>query len=223
MPSNNSSRVKIIGQKIIGLKVIGLTGGIASGKNFVAEIFTKNGAAVFDADKEVHNLLESDKATILQVKKEFPESFVDGKIERKILGRIVFADEKKLRLLEEILHVKVRENYRKFLFEADKSGKKLVVLNIPLLLETEGYESDYVVAILASPSIRKKRFLARAKKSNPKNFAAEKRNLEKKFTQIIAKQLTNTERKSRADFVVNTSKSKAETVNQVEDFLKMIA
>lgn len=221
MSGNNPPRTKII-----GLKVIGLTGGIAAGKNFVAEIFAAEGAAIFDADKEVHKLLELDAATIAQVKKNFPESFVDNKIERKILGKIVFADEKKLRVLEEILHPKVRENYREFLSAAQKSGKKIAVLNIPLLLETKGYECDYVLAVLASLAVRKKRFLARAKKNytktNPQNFLRDKKSLEEKFTQIIAKQLTNAERKARADFVVNTGKSKLETIKQVKKIISLV-
>ena len=59
------------------MKIIGLTGGVASGKNFVAEIFAQKGAVIFDADKEVHRLLDSDKSTISKVKKIFPESFLN--------------------------------------------------------------------------------------------------------------------------------------------------
>lgn len=213
MPSNHSS----------GIKIIGLTGGIASGKNFVAEIFLRNGAAVFDADKEVHKLLEADRSVVAQVKKIFPESFVEQKISRKILGKIVFADEKKLRILEKILHAKVRKKYQEFLAESQKSKKKIAVLNIPLLLETRGYKCDYVLAILASPSIQKKRFLARAKKSDPKNFVKEQKNLEKKFEQIRSKQISNQERKYAADFVVNSGLSKNLVTQQVRRVLDTVS
>jgi dephospho-CoA kinase len=81
------------------MKIIGLTGGIASGKNFVAEIFQKNGAAVFDADKEVHELLESHAEAIKEVKENFPESVIGKKISRKLLGQIVFSDPQKLKIL----------------------------------------------------------------------------------------------------------------------------
>ncbi len=201
------------------MKIIGLTGGIASGKNFVAGIFVQNGAAVFDADKEVHKLLELDQSTIAEVKKKFHESFVAGKIERKILGKIVFADAEKLKILEKILHPKVRKKYQEFLEVAQKEKKKIAVLNIPLLLETESYKCDKILAIIAAPSIQKKRFLARAKKNNPRNFAAEKKNLEKKFEQIRAKQISNSERKLRADFVVNSGVSKKKTEQQVNKII----
>jgi dephospho-CoA kinase len=205
------------------MKIIGLTGGIASGKNFVAEIFRQKGAAVFDADCEVHSLLELDKSTILQVKNSFPESFVEGKIERKILGKIVFASAQKLKILEEILHPQVRKKYQEFLATAQKEKKKIAVLNIPLLLETQGYECDKILAITASPSIQKKRFLARARKNNPKNFALEKKNLEKKFEQIRSKQISNFERKSRADFTINSNASKSFVIAQVKKIFSIVS
>ena len=210
MPSNDSSRIKIIG----------LTGGIASGKNFVAEIFAQEGAAVFDEDKEVHKLFELDKSTIAEVKKNFPTSFVEGKISRKILGKIVFENAKELQILEKIIHPKVRKKYQEFLENSCQQGKKLIVLNVPLLLEVDVYKCDKILAILASPSIQKKRFLARARKNNPKIFAAEKKNLEKRFEQIRAKQVSNKVRKFKADLVINTNGSKAETLQQI---IKIIA
>ncbi|MBU6339509.1 MAG: dephospho-CoA kinase [Rickettsiales bacterium] len=201
------------------MKIIGLSGGVASGKNFIADIFAKKGAAVFDADAEVHKLLELDKSTIDEVKKIFPESFIDKKINRKILGKIVFADEKKLRILEKILHPKVRENYQKFLKQAKKEKREIAVLNIPLLLENEGYKCDYIVAILIPPSIQRKRFLMRAKAKSPKNFLRDKNNLIKKFEQIRSKQITNSERKNLADFVIYNNKSKAFVSSQVNNLI----
>ncbi len=171
--------------------VVGLTGGIAAGKNFVADIFAKNGAIIFDADKEVHQLLESDKSTVEEVVKNFSESLVDGKIDRKILAKIVFSNEEKLRILEKILHPKVRQKYQEFLAYAQKQKIKLVVLNVPLLLEAEGYKSDYIVAITAPLELRKKRYLLRSKNSDLKTF-----------NKIRRKQLSDLERKKRADFVI---------------------
>lgn len=219
MSGENSNRTAVKLTNNFLVKIIGLSGGIASGKNFVADVFAKNGAAIFDADKEVHMLLESDTATISEIKKKFPKSFAAGKIDRKLLGEIVFNDQNKLRVLEKILHEKVRQNYQKFLAKAKKEKHKLAVLNIPLLHETDSYKCDKIVAIIASESLRKKRFLARARKKDPRNFVKESNNLAKKFEQIIANQLTNLERKSLADFVVNTNKSKAEVVRQVQKII----
>ncbi len=201
------------------MKIIGLTGGIASGKNLIAEIFAKNGAAVFDADAEVHKLLESGKSTIQAVKKNFPESFVEQKIDRKILGKIVFGDAKKLQILEKILHPKVRKNYQEFLKSAREEKKKLAVLNIPLLLEVKGYKCDCIVAIIATKAVQKKRFLAREKNKNPDAKIFES---EKKFAQIILKQISNSERKAKADFVIKNDGNRSDAVVQVKKILQKL-
>ncbi len=204
------------------MKIIGLTGGIATGKNFVADIFTKNGAAIFDADQEVHKLLESDKSTFEEVKKYFPEVIVSNKIERKILGKIVFDDEKKIKTLEKIIHPEIRKNYQKFLQNAKKDKKEIVILNIPLLLESKGYKCDKIIAIITKKSLQKERFLIREKESNPKNFAVEKKNLEKKFEQIYKKQINNLARKKAADFVVMNNGSKLDLASQINKILQKI-
>lgn len=197
------------------MKIIGLSGGIASGKNFVADIFAKKNAAIFDADKETHKILDSDKGLILQVTKAFPSCFVDRKIDRKVLGKIVFNDVKKLQILEGIIHPVIRKKYSKFLSEARKQNKKFAVLNIPLLLEKEGYDCDVVIALLISPSLQKARFFSRFKNLSQKELA-------EKFRKISQLQLKNSQRKSRAHFVVNTGLSKAKTVKQVEEIIKKL-
>ncbi len=204
------------------MKIIGLTGGIASGKNFIAEIFANNGAAIFDADEEVHKLLESDKSTIEEVKKFSPESFIEQKINRKILGKIVFSNSEKLEMLEKILHPKVRKKYQSFLDKSKKEGRKMVILNIPLLLEKKGYECDKIIAVISAKSIQRNRFLERAKESYPEIFAEEKENLIKQFEKIFLKQTTNKDRKKVADFVIDNTKSRDFTISQVKSLNKLL-
>ena len=204
------------------MKIIGLSGGIASGKNFLAEIFAKNGAAIFDADKEVHKLLESDKSTFDEVLKKFPQAIINKKIDRKILGKIVFADEKKLKILEKILHPQVRKKYQEFLKIAEKEKREIVVLNVPLLLESEVYKCDKILAIITSKALQKQRFLEREKEKNPQVFSAEKKSLEKKFAQIRSKQISNLERKRKADFIINGSAAKAEIIKQIKKIIEEI-
>lgn len=199
------------------MKILGLTGGIASGKNFVADIFAKNGAAVFDADAEVHKMFCDDKDLILKVLEAFPQikKSTSQEIDRKALGKIVFSDPKKLDILEEIIHPIVRKKYKDFLKKSRQEGRKIIVLNIPLLLEKQGYDCDKVVAILIPPSLQKRRFFARKKNDS-------KQELENKFKKITQIQLKNKERKEMADFVINTRFSKAETARQVKDILRKL-
>lgn len=172
------------------MKILGLTGGVASSKNHIANIFAKKGAMVFDADFEVHQLLKSNKSTIDKVREKFPTSFVNAKIDRAILGKIVFADAEKLRLLEEIIHPEIRRRYSEFVAIAEKESAKILLLNIPLLLETQGYDCDKIIAIIAGEEMQKKRFLERPNAS------------EEKFYQIKSKQLSDEERLKKANFVI---------------------
>lgn len=201
------------------MKIIGLTGGIASGKNFVADIFKSKGAAIFDADFEVHKLLESDQNIIAEVSNAFPGSCIDAKIDRKILGKIVFQNKDKLQILEDIIHPIIRQEYYKFLERSESEGRELVLLNIPLLLEKKGYECDKIIAITIDPEIQKERFLERFKKSNNSDFT----DLDERFNKITASQMSNSQRESLADFVIDNSGSREEFINQIEDLLIKIS
>ncbi|MSP33975.1 MAG: dephospho-CoA kinase [Rickettsiales bacterium] len=198
------------------MKIIGLTGGIASGKNFVADIFAKNGAAIFDADFEVHQIYNNNKNFISKIKKLFPQSVVDEKIDRKILGKIVFSDAKKLKILEKNIHPIIRKKYDQFLLKSRQEKRKIVVLNIPLLLEKQGYKCDKIISLLIPPSLQKRRFLSRNKNESQQD-------LEKKFTKIARFQMNNEERKKRSDFVIHAKFSKAHTKMQAEKILQRIA
>lgn len=187
------------------MEIIGITGGIASGKNFIANNLAKHlDAKIFDADLEVHKILEFNKKTIDEVANYFPESLENSKINRKILGNIVFQDNKKLKILEDIIHKKVRENYKIFLDFAKNEGCKFIILNIPLLLEKKGYNFDKLIAITVSPSIQKKRFILRAKENGEEILEK----LENKFKKISNKQFKNSQRIKNADFVINNNFSK---------------
>jgi dephospho-CoA kinase len=201
------------------MKIIGLAGGIASGKNFVAEIFRQTGAAVFDADEEVHKLLQFDKTVIRAIKKFSPESFIDKKVNRKNLAELVFNNPAKLKILETILHPGVRKKYCEFLQNSQKENKKIVVLNIPLLLENNFYKCDKIIALIIPFAVQKNRFLARAKKADPKNFLCNKKFFEKRFEQIKSIQISDLERKRRADFIVNSGLSKAATMRQIQKII----
>ncbi len=193
------------------MKTIGLTGGIAAGKNFVAEIFAKNGAAIFDADKETHDLLESDQLTLAEIQKNFPKAIINQKINRKALGEIVFSDKNKLRILEEIIHPQIRRKYQEFLQNSQNNGHKIAVLNVPLLLETKAYPCDYIIALIAPKEIKKSRFLARSQ-----DFS---KDAEELFEKIHGNQIDDEARKSKADFIINTSMSKLEVEKQVLEIL----
>lgn len=201
--------------------IVGLTGGIASGKNFVADIFAKNGAAIFDADKEVHNLMEYDESAINEVAEKFPGSFFEGKINRSKLSELIFVNEdsyvKNIENLEKIFHPKVRNKYYEFLTRCEAEDKKIVVLNIPLLLETKSYDCDKIIAIIVDEDLRKKRFLERSKSSK-----SSKAKLEKKFQQVLSRQVSDEQRRQSADFIIDNNGSKIETEKQVLEVISQL-
>jgi dephospho-CoA kinase len=124
-------------KKIRKKPIIGILGGISSGKSTVAAEFAKLGCAVIDADAIAHQLLDKKSITkkIIQL---FGESIIDsdGKISRRALADIVFADEDKLLLLNEILHPLVLRQTRKLIKTFNNRQKiKAIVLDMPLLAE----------------------------------------------------------------------------------------
>jgi dephospho-CoA kinase len=201
------------------MKIIGLSGGVAAGKNFIAEIFAKFGCAIFDADLQVHNLIASDLEVIEKIKKNFPESFIEGKIERKILGKIVFADKKKLKILEEIIHPKVQKKYQEFFVKCQRKKIEFLLLNIPLLQESSYYKCDFTIAIIASKDARLKRFITREKQKNPQSLI---KDLKLKFSQITENQISDSVRKKQADFVIKNDDSALRVERQVAEILKEI-
>lgn len=189
--------------------VLGLTGGLAMGKSTVANMFAQEKAAVHNADEMVHHILESDPVIIDEIKTRWPQAFVQEHVSRKILGDIVFHDEKALKMLEAMIHPRVAAAELDFINQARHAGKWLVVLDIPLLYET-GAESrlDYVAVVSAPPDVQRQRAFAR------KNMT------EDKFQQILAHQMPDEKKRLRADFIIDTYKPLEETQARVLEIIE---
>lgn len=196
--------------------IIGLTGGVASGKSFVQEMLRLEKIPVFDADYEVHQLIAENKKVISAIKKSFPNSVVNDKIDRKILGLEVFDNKEKLTKLEQIIYPSLHKKEDEFIKENQRKKAKFVVLNIPLLLEKKRDKNcDKIIAILASKQIRFERFKKRFKNESLLE-------IKKKFNQIVSNQTSDLQRKSKADFLIYNSSSKAFCARQVKSIIKTI-
>ena len=179
---------------------IGLTGGIGMGKSTVAALMRGFGLPVYNADQAVHKLLSKNGKGVKPVAKLFPETLRGKAIDRKILGRIVFGHAGKLKKLEKILHVLVRQEEKKFLRTAYSKKMKAAVLEIPLLFETNSDKRcDCVICVTAPRAIQRKRVILRPGMTKEKLKA------------IQARQLADKVKRKRADYVINTSGSKADT------------
>jgi dephospho-CoA kinase len=124
------------------MKIVGLTGGIASGKSFVAEILASHGAVIIDADRLSREVVEPGEPAFRAVIREFGEVILraDGSLDRKALGRVVFSDAEARRALEEIVHPAVAERAARRLAEERIKGTPVVFYVVPLLFEA-GLES----------------------------------------------------------------------------------
>lgn len=181
------------------------------GKSTVARIFAEFGAKVSDADALVHQLLEEDVSLIANIAQAFPDAVEGGIINRAILGQQVFADDAKLKELEQLLHPKIRAKNLQLIEQAKQEGLKLLVQDIPLLFET-GAEAmcDAVLVVTASPEIQRERVMAREGMT------------EEKFAQILAHQMPDAEKRQRADYIINTSSGMETARAQVEALMSKL-
>ncbi|HYI40233.1 MAG TPA: dephospho-CoA kinase [Allosphingosinicella sp.] len=190
--------------------VLGLTGSIGMGKSTVARMFADEGIPVFDADAAVHRLQGPQGALVDEIEAHFPGTTGPGGVNRGALAERVLGKPEALRRLEALIHPAVGLERQAFL--AAHSGAPLVLLDIPLLFEAGGSgQVDKIVVVSAPPGVQRKRVLARPGMS------------EEKFGLILARQLSDEEKRARADFVIPTGGSLEETRRAVRRILACLA
>ena len=178
--------------------ILGLTGSIGMGKSTVAKMFADEGVPVFDADAVVHRLQGPEGALVGEIEAHFPGTTGLGGVNRTALAEAVLGEGEKLRRLEGLIHPAVRREREAFL--ARHADAPLVLLDIPLLFEKDGWRDVDKIAVVSAPAgIQRERVLARA------GMTAEK------FERILGLQLPDAEKRARADFVIPTGGSKDET------------
>jgi dephospho-CoA kinase len=190
--------------------VLGLTGSLGMGKSTTAGFFAELGVPVHDADAAVHRLYKGEAAPLIEA--AFPGTTRGGEVDREKLAQRVLNDAAAIKKLEGIVHPLVRAAEERFLAEAKKNNAKVAVLDIPLLFETEGdRRCDAVVVVSAPEDVQRARMLERPGMTAPK------------FTAILARQMSDAEKRRRADFVVDTSKGFDAAREQVREILARVA
>jgi dephospho-CoA kinase len=144
---------------------VGLTGGIATGKSTVVRMLVKQGARVIDHDGLVHALQEPGQPVWKSIVVSFGRDILDTeeRIDRKKLGKLVFDNEQRRKLLESIVHPAVLEEAQRQREEIFRANEKAIILSdIPLLLEVGMKdEFDLVLLVYASPELQIKRVMRR--------------------------------------------------------------
>ncbi|MCD5323821.1 MULTISPECIES: dephospho-CoA kinase [Pontibacillus] len=191
--------------------VIGLTGSIATGKSTVSLMFEEYNIPVVDADKLSRKVVEPGREAYNQVVSVFGEGILrdDRTLDRKALGEIVFNDEGKRKQLNDIVHPAVRQEMVR---ERDRyldRGDKAVVLDIPLLFESNltGYV-DKTLVVAVDEEVQLQRLMERDESSKEEALSR------------IRSQLSITEKVRMADEVIDNNGSKRETYDQLEAILR---
>lgn len=172
----------------MGLK-IGITGGIGSGKTFLAKLFEALGVPVYNADEEAKRLMNSDTRIKKQLIELFGEAtYKDGKLDRTFLATIVFSDKEKLELLNGIVHPIVIQEAKDW---AERQTSRYSLKEAALLFESGSYkELDYTILVTAPMDVRIQRVIKRDSVT------------EQQVRERISKQLSDEEKLQLADFVI---------------------
>jgi dephospho-CoA kinase len=190
--------------------IIGLTGSIGMGKSAVAAMFAAAGVPVFDADAEVRALQGPEGALLAPIEAAFPGSTADEGVLRDVLGAQVFGNPEALARLEAIVHPALGEKRAHFL--SRHRDAPLIVFDVPLLFEKGGHATvDRIVVVSAPPEVQRERVLARPGMTP------------EKLAHILALQTPDAEKRARADFVIDTGTTLAQTEREVRALISELS
>ncbi|MDH3339291.1 MAG: dephospho-CoA kinase [Gammaproteobacteria bacterium] len=190
---------------------VGLTGGIASGKSTVADMFRVLGAAVIDTDVIAREVVTPGRPALAQIRRAFGESMIrkDGTLDRNAMRQLVFSDEAARRELEAILHPRIQAEARR---QADEAGGEYQIIVIPLLVESSLKSFvDRILVVDCDTDTQIRRLLARDAES------------EKQARRILAAQTSRDERLAIADDVITNDGPLTDTKRQVAALHKRYA
>lgn len=187
--------------------LVGLTGGIATGKSTVSELFRMLGAVVIDADQLARDVVEPGQPALAEIARAFGDHVLDagGRLDRKALGAVVFADPARRRRLEAIVHPRIRQRLARRLADLTEEGfRGLVVFDAPVIVESGFHrEMDKLVVVTADEATQLARLKAREGIGDDE---ARRR---------IACQLPLAEKVALADYVIDNSGDRAATETAV--------
>jgi dephospho-CoA kinase len=195
------------------MKIIGITGNFKTGKSTVLKLFAAEGLEVIDADKLAHTYLAKEQI-IQAIKNRFPQEadlIKDGRINRNVLGQLVFNNQDDLRWLNTLIHPLVISDIKKRLNEIKKSRpESLVAVEIPLLYEAQLQDLvDVIIVVSLERNIQLER-------------AASDGFSEEESLKRIESQLDLTKKEDQAHFIINNSGNVENTKKQVIDILKEV-
>ena len=198
------------------MKIIGLTGNIASGKTTVGEMFEKLGAKIIDADLVARTVVEPQKPAFKEIVDKFGSAILstDGTIDREKLGEIVFNDEDKRKILNEITHPRIVEEITEILESSRGEGVDVIIIEAALIVEKGGWLQDIIESLIVVSAIedsRIERLMSRNKYSREEALSR------------INSQMPGAEKEKHGDYIIDNSESPEATERQVLNIWKEIS
>lgn len=186
---------------------IALTGGIATGKSTVASLMALNGMRVIDADTISHEILQDNYQWVSDT---FGSEYVkNAKVDRTLLGAMIFSHPAEKKVLEDFLHPKIRDAIEEQSEKQDGFAFPYLI-DIPLFFENTAYDIQNSVVVYTPSEIQLERFIQRNKYS------------EEESLKRIASQMPIEEKKEKATWVIDNSKNLKHLQQEVEDFVTII-
>ncbi|MEO0497848.1 MAG: dephospho-CoA kinase [Pseudomonadota bacterium] len=193
------------------MHILGLTGSIGMGKSTTADFFRQAGVPVHDADAVVHEAYSGVLTPTIEA--AFPGTTTNGVVDRRELSARLkgLGGSDNLKRLEAIVHPHVRSVEEQFRETGRRHGEPLIVLDIPLLFETNREGSvDSVLVVTAPEDVQRQRVLARPDMT------------EDKLTAILARQMTDADKRARADHIIDTSHGLAHAKDKVQELIEQL-
>lgn len=192
---------------------LGLTGGIATGKSTVSKLFIDAGIPVIECDKISRDLLNKGTEAYYEVIEHFSDKILhtNKDINRKQLGRIIFSNAQKRKILEGIIHPRVRAQVEEDIKKYEEEGHEVIVVDVPLLFETNYQEIvDKTIVVYTTYKEQVVRLMNRD-------------NITKEYAQMkINAQMSLSEKVDLADYVINNSFSILDTKRDFKKILEDI-
>lgn len=195
--------------KSIQPKIIGLTGGIGSGKTTAAKYFEELGFPLYNSDLRAKELQNNNTEVIQAITDVFgPEAYVNGEMNRPYIASITFTDKTKLQALNAIVHPAVFKDFNDWYHQLNTP---YIIKEAAILIESGSYKNcDLIITVNADLEKRIERTI---KRDNLQREQVEAR---------IKNQLSDEERASYADFVIDNSKDLSHLYHQIDEIVKIL-
>lgn len=190
--------------------ILGITGSVGMGKTEAGKCFIKNNIDVFDCDKEIatfYNKIE----TIIEIKKIFPSTILNNKVDKNALANIVFSDKSKLKLLEGLLYKKLKAEQSFWLRKKIGEKKKLLIFDVPLLFEKDNIKKyDLVVVLSCNKALQRRRVLKRHGWS------------EDRYKKTLKEQIPDYTKRILADIIIKSDRGKRYLYEEIIKIIKKV-